>query len=199
MSRPGTPKDNAVMERYMRTFKNHKILRNTIQDEFDQALSIQPQFKSYRKIINKFIKSLNEKINKKSFPETPNNKDKRIERTSQLMLDPLYTKAFSNVHGNDSRLEHVEQYRKESDRTHQYLAEIAAMKAEVIDKTPFDDQENNLQLAAITHRLDELYELIAANPNIIKKYVQEALEPLQETILELVHIYVIHFHRTCRT
>jgi transposase InsO family protein len=185
MYRQATPKDNAVMERFMRTFKGHIIVQNTIQDEFDQALALEPKFKSYRKKINKFIKNLNQRINKKTFPETPDNKDKRVHLASQLMLDPIYTKAFSEIYGDDPRLVHVDQYKQKTGRTYGYIQEIAAMRAEVIDKTSFDNEEQDLYIATITDRLDELYGLIEANPAITKQYVEDALEPLHETIQEI--------------
>ena len=59
------------------------------------------------------------------------------------------------------------------------------MRAEVIDKTPFDNEEQDLYLATITARLDELYGLIEANPAITKQYVEDALEPLPDTIQEI--------------
>lgn len=102
--------------------------------------------------MNKFTKSLNQKVNKKTFPETPENKDTRVHKISKLMMHPVYTKAFSEAYGDDPKLAHVEQYKKENDRTHSYIQEIAAMRAEVIDKTPFDNEEQNLFRSLITQQ-----------------------------------------------
>lgn len=59
------------------------------------------------------------------------------------------------------------------------LEEYAAKKAELVDNTPFESFENNLQ------RLMELYDLIENNPLVIKKYVESAIEPTNEIVQEL--------------
>ena len=66
MSRENTPTDNAVGERFMRTFKEHVIDRLTIEEKIQKCLFKDSNFKSFRSIINQYIKNLNEKPNKKS-------------------------------------------------------------------------------------------------------------------------------------
>ena len=45
---------------------------------------------------------------------------------------------------------HIDQYKQENKDKHDYLAEIAAAKAELIDKTPFDIDEQNLVINRIS-------------------------------------------------
>jgi len=58
------PTDNAVAERFMRTFKEHEIEGKPFED-LVQEVSVS-RFKSYINIVKLFIKSLNGKPNKKS-------------------------------------------------------------------------------------------------------------------------------------
>lgn len=50
------------------------------------------------------------------------------------------------------------------------LTEIASKKAELVDKTPFDDFENSLALKVIDKRLNEMYNLLTNRPKITKEY-----------------------------
>jgi hypothetical protein len=52
------------------------------------------------------------------------------------------------------------------------LDEIAAKRAEVVDKTPFDFYEDNLALKVIDERLKDVYSLIQSNPDITRQYVE---------------------------
>lgn len=65
------------------------------------------------------------------------------------------------------------------------MEEYVAKKAELVSKTPFDDFETNLALELIDKRLIELYDLIQNNPLVIRKYVEDAIEPANENIQEL--------------
>ena len=90
MSRENTPTDNAVAERFMRTFKKHQVGGKT----FEQATqeSIISGEKSYRMILNIFIQSLNRRPNKKTFLKSPDKHDKDVLAASILMQTPKYTK-----------------------------------------------------------------------------------------------------------
>ena len=59
MTKENTPTDNSVAERFMRTFKNHKIYNTTIEEELSNSIAIEPNFRSYRATLNKYIKILN--------------------------------------------------------------------------------------------------------------------------------------------
>ena len=90
------------------------------------------------------------------------------------MYPPLHTKAFSDVFGKDPRLLHIEQDKQENRKTQEYLAEIAAAKAELIEKIPFDTDEQNLIINRISCQFDHLYTLIENNPQITKQYLKNA-------------------------
>ena len=62
MARENTPTDNPVAERFMRTFKNHKIYNTTIEEELSNIIAIEPNFISYRATLNKYVNSLNSKV-----------------------------------------------------------------------------------------------------------------------------------------
>lgn len=64
------------------------------------------------------------------------------------------------------------------------MEEYAVKKAELVDNTPFDDFETNLALKLIDKRLMELYDLIQSNPLVIRKYVEDAIEPTNKNIQE---------------
>ena len=49
MSRKASPKDNAVIEPFMCTFKEHKINDKTFQEELFNQIELNKQFKGYRK------------------------------------------------------------------------------------------------------------------------------------------------------
>lgn len=57
-------------------------------------------------------------------------------------------------------------------------------KAEIVDKTPFDSFDDNLALKLIDQRLMELYDLIQNNPLVIRNYVEDVIEPINENINE---------------
>lgn len=91
MSRKASPKDNAVIERFMRTFKKHKINDKTFQEELFYQIELNKQFKGYRKISYLYVKSLNLKSNRKA----PERHDTDISVASQLMVEPEYSKLYN--------------------------------------------------------------------------------------------------------
>jgi transposase InsO family protein len=94
MSRPNTLTDNGVAKRYMRTFKEHKvngkIFEQIVQESFLSGS------KSYRRTVNIFIKSVNNRPNKKSLLKSPERHDTDVIVASTLMNEPLYTKHILN-------------------------------------------------------------------------------------------------------
>ena len=101
------------------------------------------------------------------------------------MLEPNHPKATSERIGEDLRLKYVEQYKTESIKVTSILAELAARKGELVEKTPFDDFENNLALQLIDNRLNEIYLIIQNNPDTTREYVMEAVEPIEDSLTEL--------------
>jgi hypothetical protein len=95
MSIANKPKDNAVAERFMRTFKEHRIDGKTFQERLFQEIEINPSFKAYRKIFNLYVKELNLKPNNKSKYKSPERHDNDAKVASLLMDDSIYPKAFS--------------------------------------------------------------------------------------------------------
>lgn len=102
-SRENTPTDNAVEKRFMRTFKQHKINEVTIEEKIQSHLHIDPNFKSFRSVINQYAKSLNKKPNRKSKKTSSQKHDNSSYTASMLMIEPRHSKAFS---------EHFEKYPK---------------------------------------------------------------------------------------
>lgn len=47
-ARENTPTDNSVAERFMRTFKQHKIYNTSIEEKLSNSIAIDPNFRSYR-------------------------------------------------------------------------------------------------------------------------------------------------------
>lgn len=71
----------------MRTFKEHKIYKTTIQERLSNNLAIEPNFKSYKAVLNEYVKSLNSKPNKKS-KTVPQKNDTDVSTAAILMVDP---------------------------------------------------------------------------------------------------------------
>jgi integrase len=185
MSRENTPTDNAVAERFMKTFKEHKIDGITIEDRLTQCTLENPNFRNSRSVLNQYVKSLNKKPNKKSLHLSPERHDKQTFMASMLMTEPTYPRAFSKHFGNDFRFDEINKFKTENLKVVSILTEIAARKSELVDKTPFDDFESNLVLKVIDQRLSEIYSLIENNPRITKEYVEEAIQPVEESLEEL--------------
>jgi integrase/transposase InsO family protein len=185
MSRENTPTDNAVAERFMKTFKEHRIEDVTIEELLTRCVIENPNFRNFRSILNQYVKSLNEKPNKKSLKLSPEKHDKQSSTAAMLMAEPVYPKAFSKHFGDDFRFNEISKFKIENSEVITILNEIAAKKAELVNKTPFDDFDNNLVLKIIDQRLGEIYSLIANNSVITKEYVEEAIQPVEESLEEL--------------
>lgn len=103
------------------------------------------------------------------------------------MSEPPYPQAKSEHISKDFRLEEVQKFKAESKKVSTILAEIAAKKAELVNKTPFDDScEDSLALQPINRRLEEIYSIIQKNSDTTRAYVLEAIEPVEST-LETLH------------
>ena len=183
MSRENTPTDNAVAERFMRTFKEHQVNGKTFEQAIQESLI--SGLKSYRSITNIFIKSLNRRPNRKTLLKSPDRHDNDVLTASLFMREPKHPKAFSKRYGHDYRREEILTFKSQAYEVVSVLEEYAAKKAELVDNTPFDDFENNIALELIDKRLMELYGLIQNNPLIIKKYVENAIESTNEIVQEL--------------
>jgi transposase InsO family protein/site-specific recombinase XerD len=182
MSRPNTPKDNPVAERFMRTFKEHKVNDRTFQKELFYQIEINSKFKGYRKVFNLFVKDINFKPNSKSGNKSPEQYDVDASTASMLMIEPTYSKAFSEFYGEDFRREPVDEFKMQNNNIVSILDEITAKQAEVVNKTPFDFYEDNLALKVIDERLKEVQGLLQRNPDITRQYVEEAILPIQDML-----------------
>lgn len=101
------------------------------------------------------------------------------------MVESKYPKAYSKHIQADFRAEEIQRYKAENFKVIGLLSELAARKTELVDKTPFDNFENNVTLQIIEDRLNEIYALIKTNPELTQKYVEEAIEPVEGSLAEL--------------
>ena len=62
---------------------------------------------------------------------------------------------------------------------------LECKKAEIVNKTPFDDFESSLALKVIDQRLTELYDLISDNHYLTRKTVDGVVELIDENVDEL--------------
>lgn len=69
------------------------------------------------------------------------------------------------------------------------LDDIASIKSEIVDRTPFDSYDDNFSIKVIDERLIGLYELIQANPEITQEYVEKAVEPINDS-LDKLHLKI---------
>lgn len=81
---------------------------------------------------------MNTRPNRKTLLKSPERHDKDVLTASLLMVEPKYSKAFSNKYGNDYRREEILEYNTQTYNIVSMLEEYAAKKAEFVDKTPFD-------------------------------------------------------------
>lgn len=102
MSKANSPKDNAVIERFIRTFKEHKIKGKTFQNELLYQMDQNANFRGYRRIFNLYIKSLDLKPNKKKGFKTPHTRDSGASVASKLMIELTILKHFQNTSGKIS-------------------------------------------------------------------------------------------------
>nr|UDP55489.1 putative integrase/recombinase protein [Schizostauron trachyderma] len=182
MSRQNTPTDNSVAERFMRTFKEHKINGKIIEQEIQE--SFLSGLRSYRAIINNYVRSLNRKPNYKTLTKSPEKHDNEVRTAALLMAEPVHHKAFSERFGSDKRRDDISNFKAQNNKVISILEQIAARKAEIVDRTPFDNFEDNLALELIDKRLMEMYELIQNNPIMIRQFVDDAIEPTNENVTE---------------
>jgi hypothetical protein len=99
-----------------------------------------------------------------------------------LMIEPTYSKAFSEYYGDDFQRKPIDQFKMENEGVVGILDEIAANRAKIVDKTPFDLYDDNLVLTGIDERLRDIYSLIRTNPDIIRQYVEECILPIQDML-----------------
>jgi len=187
MSRENTPTDNSVAERFMRTFKQHQIYGKNIYQTIEEAILSDPEFKSYKSVFNLFVKSINRTPNSKSFLKSPKRHDMDVSTASIFMEQPLHPKAFSERFGADFRRNLITDYKNENVKIIKLLEEFAARKAQVVNKTPFDNNnrfEDNLALELIESHLKELYSLIQSNQYIIQQSVEKSVENFVEPVNE---------------
>ena len=101
---------------------------------------------------------------------------------SQLMVEPIYSKAFSEHYGVDFRREGIDQFRSQKNSVISLLDEIEDKRGEIVDKTPFDDYNDKLVLKVLDERLQSIYNIIQSNPKITREYVEEAILPIQDML-----------------
>jgi transposase InsO family protein len=114
MSPANNPKSNPVIERFIRTFKEHKIENQTILESLLQEYQKNPNFNRPKIVVNKYVSSLNDKPNKKA-KTGPFISIESSKVSSQLMEPPKYTKAYSSHYGLDIRRNFIQDYRQQSE------------------------------------------------------------------------------------
>ena len=82
------------------------------------------------------------------------------------MIEPQYTKAFSERFGQDFRRDYINKFKSETNAVVRILNEIAAKQSKIVDKTPFDTYKDNLALKVIDERLNAIYDLINSSPEV---------------------------------
>ena len=88
MAREITPTDNSIAERFMRTFKEHKIHETTMEEKLSNSILIEHNFRSYRSVLNEYTRSLNGKPNKK-FRTSPRKHNLDVIVASNVTILPL--------------------------------------------------------------------------------------------------------------
>lgn len=98
------------------------------------------------------------------------------------MREPDYSKSFPEHYGEDFRRDSITKYKSENNNVISILDEIAAKRAEVVYKTPFDFYEDDLYISialkVIDQYLQSIYTLIQSNLETTRQFVEETILPL---------------------
>jgi len=105
------------------------------------------------------------------------------------MVEPEHPKAFSEHFGADYRLDYIKHFKDISLEVRNSIQDIAAKKAEVVSQTPFDTFDDSLAINLIEERLNDIYALLEQNPDITQTFVEEAIQPIEES-LDQLHLKV---------
>ena len=97
-----------------------------------------------------------------------------------LIVDPLYSQDKSKHVANDFRTDEVEKFKAENTK-------VIGSLAELVDRTSFDNFENDIALQVIGNRLNEIYTIIQNNLQVTRQYVEEAIEPIEDSFLSQLH------------
>jgi integrase/recombinase XerD len=202
MSRLATPTDNAVAERFMRTFKEHKIDGKTFQESLYEKIANDPGFRQYRSLVRQYVDSLNSSSNRKTNKLAVERKDLESLTASLIMKEPQVLKIYSSHFGEDIRKPELKQYEAENSMVMQEIYE-SVRTGEVVDKTPFDLEkypnmpyDTKLALQRLHQELIEIGVAIDRNAQImasnVEKSVSKVIEPLEKTLSD--HIETTEFN-----
>jgi len=135
MPKANTPKDNVVLERFIRIFKEHKISNKTFQEELFHQIKDNAQFKRYGKVFNVYIKDINFKLSKKAKTKSSEYLDAGTYTASLLMKKLNYSKLFLKYYGQDFRRDDINKYKLENNNV---INILIVQKAKIVDKILFD-------------------------------------------------------------
>lgn len=99
-----------------------------------------------------------------------------------LIIKPKDSRAFSQHFGEDLTASEVKQQSQQKNKAISILDGLAAKQAKVVKSNPFNNYESNLTLKIIDQRRQDLYQIVAQNPKITIKYVENAIEPVRDDI-----------------
>ena len=118
-----------------------------------------------------------------------NNYGKNSNFSTRILLfwfeSNKYPKAFSKRYGPDYRRGESFEYTSQAYKVVSLLEKYVVKKTEIVENTPFDNFETDLALELIDKRLIDLYDLIQNNPLVIRKYVEEPIEPIEDSLSQL--------------
>lgn len=125
MSRDSTSIDNSVFERFISILKRIRIDKLTLKENLEYEIKKNSNFKSFRSVVPKYIKILNEKPNKKTNDYSPKKRDQNVSFALALIMEPVSPKAYSKHFGLDPRLEYIQKFKDENSRVLKILEQIA--------------------------------------------------------------------------
>ena len=96
-----------------------------------------------------------------------------------------YVNARSKYLANYFKVDEVEKSKTKNIKVIGSLAKLTLRKVELAYKTPFDNFENDIALQVIDNRLNEIYNIIQNNPQATRQYVEEAIEPIEDSLSQL--------------
>ena len=117
MSPMASPKNNAVMERFLRTFKGLKISNETIFESIERISENTEQnidLKQLRTVFQKFVDFYNEEKQTKKAPKGANYSVRIFEEGKEFLKEPIFNQGYSaySMEKDDRRIE-IDRYKLE--------------------------------------------------------------------------------------
>jgi integrase len=159
MSPMASPKHNAVMERFIRTFKNLKInnkSQNLLDDINTMYQTGKDDIKEIRKLILEYVEFYNEKKKTEKAPKGANFSFKVFQEGKEFVTEPLFTQGYSEYSmRQDLRRVEINKYKDEVFHIWSEINEVLPENVSFLEAKPVLLSK----LRVIETKVDEQYQI----------------------------------------